>query len=154
MSWSHLHLALNHLPVLGAPFLLLLLGWGLLHRSRDLVRTALWWFIGFAVLAIMLKFTGDFARDEAAERLKPVAPLVTDHEQAADQATTGVFLLGLAATTAEILGRKGRAIPKWSLVVVFVLGLATSILMARTANLGGRINHPDLRPAGAPEVGR
>jgi uncharacterized membrane protein len=113
------------------------------------VRTALWWFIGFAAFAIALKFTGDFARDETADRLRPVATLVNTHEQSADQATTGVFLLGLAAAAAVFLGRRDRAIPAWTLIVVFVLGLATSILMARTANLGGRINHPDLRPAGS-----
>ena len=149
MSWTHLHLALNHIPVLGAPFLLLLLAWGCLRKSRELIRTSLWWFIGFAALSIALKFTGDFAAEEGAKRLRPVGEYVEAHEQSADQATTGVFLLGLASVVAVFLGRKGRPTPAWSLAIVFVLGLATTLLMARAANLGGRINHPEIRPAGS-----
>ena len=69
MSWTHLHLALNHIPVLGAPFLLLLLAWGCLRKSRELIRTSLWWFIGFAAVSIALKFTGDFAAEEGANQI-------------------------------------------------------------------------------------
>ena len=149
MSWTHLHLAVNHIPVVGAPFLLLLLVWGCIHRSRDVIQTALWWFTGFAVLAIALKFTGDFASEEAVERLRPVGEFVTAHEQSADQATTAVFLLGIASAFALFLGRKGRPTPSWILGTVLVLGLATTLLMGRAANLGGRINHPEVRPAGS-----
>lgn len=149
MSWTHLHLALNHIPVIGAPFLLLLLAWGCWKRSRDLTRTALWWFIGFTALAIALKFTGDFAWGEAADRLRPVSEFVSAHEQSADQATTGVFLLGIAAAVAVFLGRGTRPTPSWILGTVLVLGLITTLLMARAANLGGRINHPEVRPAGS-----
>lgn len=149
MSWTHLHLALNHIPVLGAPFLLLLLAWGCRRKSRDLIRTSLWWFVGFAALSIALKFTGDFAAEEGADRLRPAGEYVQAHEQSADQATTAVFLLGLASAVAVFLGRKGRPTPAWSLAIVFVLGLATTLLMARAANLGGRINHPEIRPAGS-----
>lgn len=149
MSWTHLHLALNHIPVLGAPFLMLLLAWGCWKRSRDLTRTALWWFVAFAVLAIALKFIGDFAAEEASERLRPVGDYVTAHEQSADQATTGVFLLGIASAVAVFLGRETRSTPAWILGVVLFLALGTTLLMARAANLGGRINHPEVRPAGS-----
>lgn len=149
MSWTHLHLALNHIPVLGAPFLFLLLAWGCWKRSRDLMRTALWRSTGFAALSIALKFTGDFALGEAADRLRPVSEFVGAHEQSADQATTGVFLLGIASAVALFLGRKERPMPVWSLGLGLVLGLATSLLMARAANFGGRINHPEVRPTGS-----
>ena len=42
MSWTHLHLALNHIPVLGAPFLLLLgySGWAPLQVEREVAGGA------------------------------------------------------------------------------------------------------------------
>ena len=150
MSWTHLHLALNHVPVIGTPFLLLLLAWGWARGSDEIKRLALGWLVPFAVLSIALKFTGDFAAEESAGRLDPLREYVERHEQAADQATTGVFLLGLAAALALWLGRRGRPIPAWSLTLVAVLGLATALLLARTANLGGQIAHPHLRPWAAP----
>lgn len=42
MNWVHLHLALNHVPVLGALFGALLLGVGLVRRSDELQRVSLW----------------------------------------------------------------------------------------------------------------
>lgn len=145
VDWPHLHLALNHVPVIGTPFLLLLLGWGWARRSAEITRLALLWLVPFAALSIALKFTGDFAAEESAGRLEPVREFVERHEQAADQATAGVFLLGLAAAQALWRGRRGRPVPSWSLALVAVLGLATGLLLARTANLGGQIGHPELR---------
>ena len=41
---AHVHLMLNHLPVIGAPLLLLLLTIGLLRGSRELVTVpSCWW---------------------------------------------------------------------------------------------------------------
>jgi hypothetical protein len=42
VSWTHLHLMVNHLPVLGAPALLLMLAWALMRRSPALAGAALW----------------------------------------------------------------------------------------------------------------
>ena len=60
-----------------------------------------------------------------------------------------MFLLGIASAVALVLGRKGRPTPSWILGTVLVLGLATTLMMGRAANLGGRINHPEVRPAGS-----
>ncbi|MFT5493677.1 MAG: putative membrane protein, partial [Limisphaerales bacterium] len=72
-------------------------------------------------------------------------PMATAHEQSADQATTGVFLLGIAAGVGLFLGRKGRAMPKWVYPVALALALVTFGLMARAANLGGQIRHTEIR---------
>lgn len=145
MDWTHAHLALNHVPVIGTPFLFALLAWGWLRNSHELTRLALWWTIGLAVLGIALKFTGDFAAEQAQTRLEPVRSWVETHEQRADQATTAVFLLGLSAAGALIAGRKNRPIPRWAVLIVLVLGLVTTVMLAWTANSGGQIGHPQLR---------
>ena len=41
MNAAHLHLMVNHLPVVGTPVILALLLWGLVRRSRDIQRAAL-----------------------------------------------------------------------------------------------------------------
>lgn len=41
MNAAHLHLALNHLPVIGSLFSALLLGWALLRSAYELKRAAL-----------------------------------------------------------------------------------------------------------------
>jgi len=144
MDWIQLHLALNHVPVVGVPLtvMTLVIGWG--RRSRDIICLALWTLVLLSAAAIAIKFTGDFAAEQSATQLVPVQKLVSAHEQAGDQATTGVFLLGLAATLALFLTRRG-ALRHWSIVLVMLLGLVASLLYARSAHSGGQISHPELR---------
>ena len=145
MDWVKIHLALNHISVVGIPFLILLLGWGWLRRVEVVTRLALWWILIFSVVAIALKFTGDFAAEAAATRLEPHRHYVQRHEQAADQATTAVFFTGLAAAMALFLGRNGRVLSRWVVPILLISGLISAILTARTANLGGQITHQELR---------
>ena len=124
MNWVHLHLALNHLPVLGALFCALLLAVGLVRRSDELQRVSLWALALLAAVSIPIKFTGDFA---------------------SDQATTGMFLLGLVAAGGLFAARGGRPLPRRAVLASLVLALVTFLLMARTANLGGQLRHPEIR---------
>lgn len=147
MDWVKTHLAVNHFSVIGAPFLILFLGWALARRQEAAQRAALWWIVLFSALSIALKFTGDFAAEQAAARLEGDTALVSRHEESADQATTAVFVFGVAAAAGLFAARRGRPVPKWAALATLLAGLATGAMMARTANLGGQISHPELRNA-------
>ena len=149
MDWVHLHLALNHLPVLGTPFVLLLLLWSWWRKQPVTARFSLWLFVVLSAVSIGVKYTGDFAWENVQKQPSFDPVLVGRHEQAADQATTGVFFLGIAAAVALFISRAGRATPVWARMMVTVIAVATCLLMARTANLGGHIRHPEIRPASA-----
>ena len=145
MTWTHWHLALNHVPVMGVPFLLVLLGWGMWRRRPEILRLAMGWLVILCAVSIGIKFTGDEAAEEAAVRLAESKTHVDRHEQTADQATTGLFLLGVAAIAALLAGRRKNQPPAWSCVAVLLIGIVTGLLLARTANSGGQIGHPELR---------
>lgn len=151
MNWIHAHLALNHIPVLGALFVGLLLLTAALRRSEELKRVGLWWLVLLMVVSIPIKFTGDFAAPKAQGLPGVEQPLVDRHEQAADQATTAVFLAGLAAAIALFQARKGRPVPQWGVIAAILLAFATFGMMARTANTGGELRHPEIRPLPVPE---
>ncbi len=138
-------MALNHVPVLGALFVGLLLVCGMVRWSEELLRLGLWWLVGLMLLSIPIKFTGDFATEKVSELPGTETAMIAAHEQAADQATAGVFLVGLVAAIALFQARKGKPVPKWGIIAALVLTLATFGLMARTANLGGQIRHPEIR---------
>lgn len=145
MDWIQLHLALNHLPVVGVPVLVVFLiaGWG--RRSPEVIRLTLWSFTLLSAAAIAIKFTGDFAAEQASARLALVKDYVARHEEAGDQVTAAVFFLGLASALAVFVSRRGRPQPAWILALVVMLGLLTASLYARTAHSGGQISHPELR---------
>ena len=150
MDWTHLHLALNHVPVLGTPFLLGLLVWSWARGQAVTLRFCLWLFIVLAVASVAIKFTGDFAVKKVGALAGFDKALIEQHEQAADQATTGVFVMGIAAAVALFVSRRGRPVPKWSLGLLALMALVTFALMARTANFGGHIRHPEIRPSASP----
>jgi hypothetical protein len=147
MDWTHLHLALNHVPVLGTPFLLGLLVWSWARGQAVTLRFCLWLFVVLAATSIGIKFTGDFAAEKIGTQPGFDKVLIEQHEQAADQATTGVFFMGIAAAVALVVSRRGKSTPAWSLGLLAALALVTFGLMARTANFGGHIRHPEIRPA-------
>ncbi len=148
MDWTHLHLALNHVPVLGTPFLFGLLLWSWARCQAVTLRFCLWLFVVLAAASVAIKFTGDFAAEKLAAHPAFDKTLIDQHEQSADQATTGVFFMGIAAAVALFVSRRGRTTPAWSLGLLALLALATFALMARTANFGGHIRHPEIRTVG------
>lgn len=148
MNWVHLHLALNHIPVLGTLFVIMMLATALIKRSEELKRISLAWFVALTIISIPIKFTGDFAHEAVAESDWLSASGVAAHEQSADQATTGMFLLGLVSAFGLFQGRGQRPISGWVVGTTMFLTLVTFALMARTANLGGQLRHEEIRSGG------
>jgi uncharacterized membrane protein len=143
---AHLHLMLNHLPVIGTAFGLGLVGWALLRRSEELKKISLGIFIIVALLAIPAYLTGEPA-EELVENLPGVSKTsIEQHEEAAQVAFAGVLIVGVAALGGLLFFRRDKAIPNWLAIIVLVLSLIVFVLMARTANLGGLIRHTEIRP--------
>ena len=110
---AHLHLMLNHVPVLGTTFGLGLVGWALLRRSEELKRISLGIFIIVALLAIPAYLTGEPA-EELVENLPGVSKSsIEQHEEAAQVAFAGVLIVGVAALGGLIFFRPDKAIPSW-----------------------------------------
>ena len=148
MSWAHIHLALNHVPVIGLPIALLLLAVALLRRSTELAKASLGLIALVAAVTIVVQLTGESA-EELIEHLPGYSEsLVEHHEEAALMATIGMSILGLVALTGLVLFRGAATIPSWVGGGILLLGLLVGGLMAWTANLGGQIRHTEIRPVG------
>ena len=109
MDTGHLHLMLNHLPVLGVPALLALLVWGLAGNIPTVARGALWLTLALAGVTAAVYLTG-----EAAEELVEGLPtfeerLVERHELVALWTTVMVVATGLLAAAALYLGASRRS---------------------------------------------
>lgn len=152
MNWTHLHLGLNHLPVLGVPFIGLILIIALVRREVAWQRLALCGFVALFWVAFAAKLSGDYAHEQVAKWSDFDHGLMDAHEESADQAVTAIFLLGLVSSAALFLSRGGRLLPKWAIASVLALALASSALLLRTANRGGEIRHPEIRPGFQPPV--
>lgn len=145
MNWAHIHLLLNHLPVVGTIFGVLLLLLALVRKSEELKRVGLGVLVLAALIALPVYFTGEPA-EKVVEHLPGVAePMIERHENAALFALLMAGGAGVVALAGLILFRRAEKLPRWIVAATLVLSLATSGLMGWTANLGGQTRHTEIR---------
>jgi uncharacterized membrane protein len=149
MNWAHLHLLSNHIPVLGTVFGLLLLTWGMVRRNESIQRAALATFLVAALVAIPVFFTGEPAEDAVEHLAGTAEAAIETHEDAALLSLISVELLGVIAVLSFIRRRANPS--RFVTRSALVLSIVTAGLMARTANLGGKIRHAELRGATVPQ---
>jgi hypothetical protein len=144
MNWAYIHLMLNHLPVIGSIFGVLLLLLALLRKSEELKRVSFGVFVFTALLALPVYFTGEPAA-EVVEHLPGVEEsLIEEHEDAALFALLMAEATGVVALAGLILFRRAERLPGRLVGAALVLSLATSGVMGWTANRGGRIRHTEI----------
>jgi hypothetical protein len=139
----HLHLLLNHVPTIGFGFGIGLLAASLVRDSDDLRRASYVVFFGVALVAIPVYLTGNAAEFVLETQGELQQDVVTAHQNAAMLALIPMEIVGLVGWLA--LWRSRR----WHPSAVLLLSIVTFALMARAANIGGQIRHPEIVAAGA-----
>lgn len=145
MDNAHLHLLLNHFPILGSLFGLCLLIYGLLRNNRSLENAGLGTLVIIALITIPAFLTGEGAED-AVEGLPGVTEtLMERHEEMAETALWVMIATGIAALAALIISflRQNRIV--FLKLVVALMAAATFGTMALTGNYGGEIRHTEIR---------
>lgn len=145
MNPAHLHLMLNHLPVVGVPLLAALLCWALIRRSRELYRVALAASVGLAALTYPVFLTGEPAEERVEDASWVRERMVHDHEERAEAALIAVLVTGAMAGFGFWQTRGGRN-PNFTVGGLTLAGLAVSAgLLGWTALAGGSIRHDEIR---------
>jgi hypothetical protein len=154
MDPTHLHLLLNHVPTIGFGIGIGLFALALFSRSNDLKQASLVIMVAVALVSIPTYATGNMAQTNLEERgevsdgtteAMVTLSLIQTHEGAALLALGFMQLTGMLAWIALWQFRR-RSTFSWGLGgTILVLSLLTLGLMAQAANLGGLINHPEIR---------
>lgn len=149
MDLTHLHLILNHVPVIGVIFGFLILSYAMMKKNQDLIQVSLAIFVTTALVAVAVYFTGEPA-EETVEHLAGVTESsIERHEEAALFALLGASALGIIALGGLLAFKWLKAKTKMLAAIALVGSLIVSGLMAWTATLGGQIRHSEIRSAAA-----
>ena len=153
MNLAHLHLLLNHFPTVGFSVGLGLFIVSLFGNNNDLKRMSLVIFFVLALLAIPVYLSGN-AAEEIIKDLPGVSQaLIAAHQDAALLAFIFMELTGVAAWLGLWRLRQVSHVHARYLSAVLLLSIATFGLMARAADIGGEIRHPEITAEGSTASG-
>jgi len=146
VNYEHLHLLLNHFPIIGSFIGLGLFLVSFFGKNEDLRRASYIVFVGIALITIPTFMTG-FA---AQQMLKgpDVDALIRRHESSAllslwfVLATGTVALIGLWQS--QDTGRPSHG----NVTAVLIFSVLSVSLIARTGYTAGEIRHPEVRTGG------
>src|SRR5689334_1050447 len=138
MNLAHVHLLLNHWPIIGTLIAFALYGISFVGKSDDLRRSGLIIFAAIALLTIPAFLTG-VAAQEWMTRDTISNALMARHENAALLTLGLIFVTGsLSLAGLWQMYRDGR-MAKWTTTAVLVFAILSVITVIRTGNTGGDI---------------
>jgi uncharacterized membrane protein len=144
MSWGHLHLLLNHFPVIGTVLGLLLLLMAFARKSDELKKVTLGLFVLIALVTVPVYLTGEPA-EEMVENIPGISKAMIDrHENAALFSLIAVEVAGIIALAGLLLFQTKKGLGNLLAIVTLAFSVITGGIMAWTSNLGGQIRHTEI----------
>jgi hypothetical protein len=150
MTGTHLHLLVNHVPILGAILATLLLAVSFFYAADVMRRTALVLLLVVAGAGAAAKWSGEPAEDGVRGMPGVTRDAIHEHEELADTAFIAAGVLGLAALVVLYRARQAP-VPRGAAMGVLVGAVVVSGLMAQVGLLGGQIRHTEVRPGATKE---
>jgi len=145
LNAAHIHLLLNHLPIIGTLVGLLLLAAALLRKSDELNRVSFAAFIVTALITIPVYLTGEPTAN-IVEKLPDVTEVMVDaHQESALISFIAVGILGIIAVWGLWRYRMADIIPQRFAVILLAVSVVVNGLMTWTGFLGGQIRHTEVR---------
>ena len=144
MSLVHIHLLLNHFPVIGTLIGVILFVGSLVGKSDDLKKASLLIFVGIALLSIPVYMSGNAAQQAIKDLPGASATLMSEHQNAALLAYVFMEISGAVAWFGLWRSRRTSQYGRGTLSVILLLSIITVVLMANAANIGGAIRHPEI----------
>lgn len=149
MNTTHIHLLLNHFPIIGTLIGSLLLFWGILRKEHNIKLLAAVLLFSMALVAIPVFLTGEPA-EESVEKIPGVSEqMIHLHEEAAEIAIWIMGLTGLSALISLLFAYKKHRFANSFFVFTFILSAICFASMARTGYYGGQIRHSEINSGGS-----
>ena len=142
MNYAHLHLLLNHFPIIGSIIGLGLFLVSFFGKNKDLRRASYITFVGIALITIPAFISG-FGAQQMINGPGVSDALIRRHESSALLSMWFMVITGALALIGLWQAQKTGEPPRGNVAAVLLFSVLSVILIARTSNTGGDIRHPE-----------
>lgn len=145
MNEAHLHMVVNHFPIIGTIFGLGILVAGIVLKNKTIKNTAYCLFVVAAVFAAISMGTGEGAVEMVEDMPSVGKQIIHEHEEIAEKLAIVLYLLGLVSIVGLYMNYKNHA--KASLVsfIALTICVVAVFLAQQTGTTGGEIRHTEIR---------
>ena len=145
MNDAHLHLLVNHFPIIGTLFGLGILISGMLLKNNSLKNTAYILFIVAAVFSAFSMVTGEGA-EELVEDLPSIGKqIIHEHEEIAEKFAIIMYATGLFGLLSLYTSIKNHKLAKTISYVTLALAIFAAVFAKSVGTTGGEIRHTEIR---------
>jgi uncharacterized membrane protein len=145
MNDAHLHMVVNHFPIIGTIFGLGILITGIVMKNSVVKNVAYVLFVIAAIFGFASMFTGERA-EEIAENLPSVTDqIIHEHEEMAEKFALVLYVLAGISLVGLFLNFKNHAKSNLLAYFAFVVALVAVFLGKQTGTTGGEVRHTEIR---------
>jgi uncharacterized membrane protein len=145
MNDAHLHLLVNHFPIIGTIFGLGILIVGIILKNYSVKNVAYTLFIIAAIFAFLSMNTGEGAEELVEDMPNIGHQIIHEHEEIAEKLAIGLYILGIVSILGIYLNFKRHPKAKLLSFLALTIAMSCTVLAAITGTTGGEIRHIEIR---------
>ena len=145
MDELHLHLIVNHLPIIFPIVGIIILLIGIFSKSEVTKRNAYVIFMLGAITSIAAMMTGENAENSATKIAGLSESLIEKHADISEIFAILTYVLGGISLVALILSFKNSVISKYAPFSVGILAIVCVFFGQKVGTTGGEIKHTEIR---------
>ncbi|HNP31727.1 MAG TPA: hypothetical protein PKN96_00385 [Flavobacterium sp.] len=145
MNDAHLHLLVNHFPIIGTIFGFGILLTGIIFKNKTIKNVSYVLFIVAAVFAALSMFTGEGAEELVEDMPSIGKQIIHEHEELAEKLAVLLYLLGAVSLFGLYTNSKNHSKASLTSYVVMIIATISIILAKSVGTSGGEIRHTEIR---------
>ena len=153
MNDAHLHLIVNHFPIIGTILGLGILITGIILKNNTVKSTAYVLFIVAAIFAAFSIGTGEGAEELVEDMPSVGKQIIREHEEMAEKLAIVLYVLGAISLAGLFLNYKKHAKAQLVSVAALVVAIGAVFFAQQTGTTGGEIRHSEIRANAFPSIG-
>ncbi|MFV5690009.1 hypothetical protein ACM55M_15440 [Flavobacterium sp. ZT3R25] len=145
MNDAHLHMVVNHFPIIGTILGLGVLIAGIILKNNSVINTAYALFIVAALFALASMATGEGAEEMVEDMPNIGKRIIHEHEEIAEKLAIVLYLLGAISILGLILNIKNHSKAIFISFAAVIVAIVSVYLTTLVGTSGGEIRHTEIR---------